>query len=789
MKQKFGSKIIGLIIFLMGLFALFTPFFPVNFSAYALGLLIMISGILRGIKAISIDDSQRRGSFFLSGGVSFIIGIMLFILPQAAFTAAALILGITWIFDGVFRLRAINFKTWTRDSIWETIDGCVNIVIGISIAIQWPFTGIWSLAIAVALSNISMGWIILLGRSEKIHEIQPGDVSSHPDTLLAISPSKEFEPINKKLVKEEESMHFSSRFWIVVLILTFVAIHYSRMPIDWNLAGLISITTATFGDIAYALIIAFVFIVPIRTFWRFLTRPLERVGWSWHFKKVEKSGFKKYWDKFVQWWLRGRMRFAIQVRNARKSFTSAMGWGLRIGLPISAILIAINPILGLSWFYNTENWVTGLWESWSDYKTDTWRTEMVQAVKVKYGEGSASDPSFFQVNPDGISDGSDFSFIVIGDTGEGDASQFSLHDQLLKVDENPLMKFLIVSSDVIYPSGSMSDYEPKFYLPFKGIKNPIYAIPGNHDWYDAGESFMATFLEPGAAIAAIEARRNSEYNLPVSGKDSETMVQEAERLQKEFNINAGKQKAPYFDIQTPDFSLIAIDTGILRQIDADQEQWLRSTLEASRNKFKMVIIGHPLYAAGHYQGLTYPTLDKIHSILAEYGVNIVMGGDTHYWEYYKEKYQIQGTERTTYNFVNGGGGAYLSIGTPIDWPQQNPVEDCAFYPKEEKIVEKLNSETPWWKKPVWVWTRDYSAWPFTAETMAPSFNFNKAPFYQSFMEIRYEGSKGQIVLIPYGNSGPLSWKDLQMFGNVIPDNQDENNPAEFRIPITNVSNQ
>ena len=55
----------------------------------------------------------------------------------------------------------------------------------------------------------------------------------------------------------------------------------------------------------------------------------------------------------------------------------------------------------------------------------------------------------------------------------------------------------MLSSDVIYPSGAMKDYEAKFWLPFKGVDKPVYAIPGNHDWYDALEGFNATFLEAG----------------------------------------------------------------------------------------------------------------------------------------------------------------------------------------------------------------------------------------------------------------------------------------------------
>ena len=57
-----------------------------------------------------------------------------------------------------------------------------------------------------------------------------------------------------------------------------------------------------------------------------------------------------------------------------------------------------------------------------------------------------------------------------------------LRDQLLSVANRPDVRFVVVSSDVVYPTGAMKDYEAKFWLPFKGITRPVYAIPGNHDW-------------------------------------------------------------------------------------------------------------------------------------------------------------------------------------------------------------------------------------------------------------------------------------------------------------------
>ena len=61
-----------------------------------------------------------------------------------------------------------------------------------------------------------------------------------------------------------------------------------------------------------------------------------------------------------------------------------------------------------------------------------------------------------------------------------------------------------------------NDYEANFYLPFQGFAKPIYAIPGNHDWYDALEGFNANFLESRAARAAIEARVATDFRLTSS---------------------------------------------------------------------------------------------------------------------------------------------------------------------------------------------------------------------------------------------------------------------------------
>jgi hypothetical protein len=129
------------------------------------------------------------------------------------------------------------------------------------------------------------------------------------------------------------------------------------------------------------------------------------------------------------------------------------------------------------------------------YRTDAWREQMTTAVRQHYTNKDIPEESVFTVQPEGLDPQSRrFSFLVIGDPGEGDASQHVLRDQYLLRDRADEMRFLLLSSDIVYPSGAMSDYERKFYLPFKGMTKPIYALPGNHDWHDELEGFTANFL-------------------------------------------------------------------------------------------------------------------------------------------------------------------------------------------------------------------------------------------------------------------------------------------------------
>jgi hypothetical protein len=510
---------------------------------------------------------------------------------------------------------------------------------------------------------------------------------------------------------------------------------------------------------------------------------VERLAWGYLLNK-ETLGSRSAFGWLLARWTETRFDFSMELKDARASLPSALHLLLRLGLPIAAIFVAINPIWGFSWYFNTESWASGVYQKMTELRVDPWRIAMVDAVLKAVG--GDLDKSF-QVHPAGVDGLQDFSFLVIGDPGEGDHSQYALIERYLDVGRRSDVKFLVISSDVIYPAGSMADYEFNFYFPFKGLEKPIYAIPGNHDWFDALEGFNANFLEPRAASAALEARVEADLHLTSTNtRRIGALIGQGGRLRNLYNINNNNQRGPFFEIQTPDFALIAIDTGIQRTVDERQWSWLEGALDRARDKFIMAIVGHPRFAGGQDTSIGDEKFSALYRLLESHGVTIAMAGDTHDFEYYQtESMSSTSGSRDMHYFVNGGGGAYLSIGTAFDWPDQSAtVRSWAFYPRLEDLKRKLDSETPLWKRPFLFWLEHFGAWPIsTAEPLSGIFDFNRAPYFQSFVEVRVERSVRRVRLILHGTTGPLLWRDLQLGGRLPPAGTNPDDRVEFVIPM------
>jgi hypothetical protein len=84
-----------------------------------------------------------------------------------------------------------------------------------------------------------------------------------------------------------------------------------------------------------------------------------------------------------------------------------------------------------------------------------------------------------------------FSFIILGDTGEGDKSQYATLPLIRALDPD----FLIINGDLAYPAGRVEDFIQGFFEPYQGLQRPIWAVPGNHEYYspNSGREFHEIF--------------------------------------------------------------------------------------------------------------------------------------------------------------------------------------------------------------------------------------------------------------------------------------------------------
>ena len=196
----------------------------------------------------------------------------------------------------------------------------------------------------------------------------------------------------------------------------------------------------------------------------------------------------------------------------------------------------------------------------------------------------------------------------------------------------------------------------------------------------------------------------------------------------------------------------------------------------------MAILGHPFYASGRERHGD-DSFGALRALLQSKGVRVVMAGDTHDFEYYRDGR----LNPPMHHIVNGGGGAYLSIGTALDWPDEPAFDNHVFYPRHDALSAKLNAETPVWKWPAWWWVRRFGAWPFSVEALSAVFDFNRAPYFQSFVEVRVEPSRSRVVFAVIGVDGPLRWRDVQAAGGARPPDAGDDDAVEFVVEMATAS--
>jgi hypothetical protein len=287
-------------------------------------------------------------------------------------------------------------------------------------------------------------------------------------------------------------------------------------------------------------------------------------------------------------------------------------------------------------------------------------------------------------------------FVVLGDPGEQDASQFvvvpALREEMCGPDRPG---FMVICSDVIYPSGDINDYVDGFYVPYADIADrPVYALPGNHDWYDGLTGFMWHFCGEAPRSATVYGGSGSvcEWVLRLLWRrPSHPKSQLHLKRRRDDRFPGGPlQRTPYFAIDTKHVRLVCIDTGITGMVDKAQAEWLLDVSADGKDghaaRPKVLLTGKPLLVDrerrredlekplpcgdGHFT-----SVDQIVG-LAEHRYVAAIGGDIHNFQHYDHSTQ----DRPFHYVVSGGGGAYMSATHQLVLAKAGAPEATHLYP-------------------------------------------------------------------------------------------------------------
>ena len=64
------------------------------------------------------------------------------------------------------------------------------------------------------------------------------------------------------------------------------------------------------------------------------------------------------------------------------------------------------------------------------------------------------------------------------------------------------------------------------------------------------------------------------------------------------------------------------------------------------------------------------------------------------------------------------------------------------------------------------------------------FDYNVAPFFQSFVEVKVEPSANRVRIVPYGVHGRLTWKEIGASESLRSGNTADHTLVEWVIPMT-----
>ena len=276
----------------------------------------------------------------------------------------------------------------------------------------------------------------------------------------------------------------------------------------------------------------------------------------------------------------------------------------------------------------------------------------------------------------------------IADTGDGWNATYAMARLLAEdslqfgPDNLPRADVVVMGGDQVYPTASRLDYYNRMQLPFDTAakdkwpedKQPdVYAIPGNHDWYDGLSSFMGLFASRRAAVGKTKPKGRT-----IGGR-------------------ATRQTRSYFALKLPgNIWLWGTDLQLSGYTDQPQIAFFDYVAKSWMSKGSSVIlcVAEPAWAnvdaserfsAAEQRFRTFSYMEN-RAAEAGHDVRLIISGDSHHY--------ARHIEGKRHYITAGGGGAFLHpthhlTSTVTISSRYPPPDEVKTAPKDQRYQRKF----------------------------------------------------------------------------------------------------
>jgi uncharacterized membrane protein HdeD (DUF308 family) len=153
---------LGVVLIVLGVLAISFTALTTLASVVVFGWLLVLSGVVQAIHALWRE--RKWSGFFLNlfaGVLALVVGFMLVANPLAGAKTLTLLIAMFLFIGGVERI-IVSLRSQFHHRGWLLLNGVIDIVLGVMIWREWPYSGLWAIGLFVGIDMLFNGWSLLM---------------------------------------------------------------------------------------------------------------------------------------------------------------------------------------------------------------------------------------------------------------------------------------------------------------------------------------------------------------------------------------------------------------------------------------------------------------------------------------------------------------------------------------------------------------------------------------------------------------------------------------------------